>query len=86
MFPVIEATPSLAEAVTNGYDVANLLPQLLDQLVVLGDLARQISQSLGSNGHRPEAAEKLIGELIAGRPKFKTTLTISRAESKAGLS
>ena len=52
---------------TTPVDAAQLLPQLLNQLAVLGDLAKRISQSLGGNGHRPEAAEKLIGELIAGR-------------------
>ena len=44
-------------------DVAEAIPQLLDQLTALGDLARQISQALGGNGHRPEQAAQLIEEL-----------------------
>jgi hypothetical protein len=47
-------------------DPAQLLPQLLDQLITLGETARYLSQALGGNGHRPEVAEKLIEELIAG--------------------
>jgi len=66
-FPVIEATPGLAGAVTNGYDIANLLPELLDQLVVLGDLARQISQGLGGNGHRAEGVAEVLKSLEGDR-------------------
>ena len=44
-------------------DPAQLLPQLLDQLIALGDMARQISHALGGNGHRPEVARELIEEL-----------------------
>ena len=62
-FPVIEATASLAEAITNSHDIANLLPQLLDQLVVLGDLARQISRGLGGNGHRAEGVAEILKSL-----------------------
>ena len=46
-------------------DPAVLLPQLLDQLAVLGDLARQISQGLGGNGHRAEAAPEIL-KLLGG--------------------
>ena len=42
---------------------AELIPQLLDRLIVLGDLALQISDSLGSNGHRAEMTAELIKEL-----------------------
>ena len=44
-------------------DPAKLLPQVLDQLVVLGDLARQISHSLGGNGQRAEAMKELVAIL-----------------------
>ena len=44
-------------------DPAKLLPQVLDQLVVLGDLARQISHSLGGNGHRAGAMKELVAIL-----------------------
>ena len=44
-------------------DPAQLLPQLLDQLIALGDMARQISHALGGNGHRPEQVAQLIEEL-----------------------
>ena len=44
-------------------DPAQLLPDLLDQLIVLGEKAKELKQALGSNGHR---AEKLaeIKELL----------------------
>ena len=40
-------------------------PQLLDQLIGLGELARQISRALGSNGRRPEKVTELIKQLAA---------------------
>jgi len=48
-------------------DPAQLLPQLLDEMIALGEKARCVSQALGGNGHRPEEAGKLIEDLIAGR-------------------
>jgi len=44
-----------------------LLPELLDRLVVLGQLAEQLSHALGGNGHRPEKAAKLIQQLANDR-------------------
>ena len=44
-------------------DAAALIPELLDRLVVLGELAKQISQALGSNGHRREKLVELKEEL-----------------------
>jgi len=44
-------------------DPAQLLPQLLDRLMELGDMARQISEALGGNGHKPEQVAQLIREL-----------------------
>ena len=46
-------------------DPTHLLPQLLDHLAVLGDLARQISQGLGGNGHRAEAVGEILKSLGA---------------------
>jgi hypothetical protein len=46
-----------------GGQVAELLPELLDRLIALGDMARQISHALSGNGHRAELAQKLIKEL-----------------------
>ncbi len=43
--------------------VAELIPQLLDRLVVLGDLARQISHALGGNGHYPELSRESVKKL-----------------------
>jgi len=37
-----------------------ILPELLDRLIALGEMARQISHALGNNGHRPEVAAELI--------------------------
>lgn len=48
-------------------DPAQLLPELLDEMVALGEKARYVSQAFGGNGHRPEQASKLIEELIEGR-------------------
>jgi hypothetical protein len=45
-------------------DLAKLIPKLLDDLQVLGDLARRISHSVGGNGHCPELSETLIRELV----------------------
>ena len=41
-------------------DPATILPELLDRLIALGEMARQISHALGNNGHRPEVAAELI--------------------------
>ena len=43
-------------------DPAELLPQLLEQLVALGQMAQQLSQALGGNGHRLEQAAQVIEE------------------------
>ena len=45
-------------------DPAHLLAQLLDQLIALGDMARQLSEAFGGNGHRPEKAVDLIQQLV----------------------
>ena len=44
-------------------DPAQLLPQLLDRMIELGDMARQLSCALVGNGHKPEQATKLMEEL-----------------------
>ena len=44
-------------------DPAQLLPQLLDRLIELADMARQLSLAIGGNGYRAEAARELIKEL-----------------------
>ena len=44
-------------------DPAELLPELLDRLIALGQMAQQLSHALGGNGHRPEQAAQLIEEL-----------------------
>lgn len=54
------AAPSTALAID---DVTQLLPQFLDQLATLGDRARQINQSLGSNDHRVEALGEILKSL-----------------------
>ena len=48
-------------------DPAQLLPELLEKLVALGDLAKQVSRALGGNGHRASEVERLMQELGAGR-------------------
>ncbi len=51
----------------NECDLASLLPQLLDSLISLGDMARQLSQALGGNSHRPEKVAELIQQLVNER-------------------
>ena len=48
-------------------DPAQLLPQLLDQCIALGETAKQLSLALGGSGHRAGEAVKLIQELINER-------------------
>jgi len=47
-------------------DPAKLLPQLLDQLIALGQTAHQIRHALGGNGHRPEKISEVIQQLTEG--------------------
>jgi len=44
-------------------DPAELLSQLLDELIALGDIARRLNHALGGNGHRPGEARELIEKL-----------------------
>lgn len=44
-------------------DAAALIPELLDRLVALGELAKQISASLGGNGHRAEKLAEVKQQL-----------------------
>ncbi len=46
-------------------DPAKLIPVLLDRLVLLGDLAKQISRALGGNGHRADEIQRLLHDLGA---------------------
>ena len=48
-------------------DPTQLLPQLLDNLIALGDMARQLSHALGKNGDHPEKAAELIQQLLNDR-------------------
>jgi hypothetical protein len=35
-------------------DLAKLLPELLEQLIAVGEMAKQIRHALDANGHRPK--------------------------------
>ncbi len=48
-------------------DLSKLIPQLIDHLIDLGDLAREIKRVLGGNGHYPEKSTDLIKQLVNGR-------------------
>ena len=50
-----------AEAIPG--DPTKLIPVLLDQLVALGEMARQLSHALGGNGYRSEKVAELIEQL-----------------------
>ena len=41
-------------------DPATLLPELLDRLAALGDLAKQVSLALGNNGHRAGEVQTIL--------------------------
>ncbi len=47
-------------------DPTKLLPQLLDQLIALGQTAQQLRHALGSNGYRPEKISEVIQQLTEG--------------------
>ncbi len=44
-------------------DPTQLLPHLLDHLVVLGQLAQQLNLTLGGNGHRPDKLREVVLQL-----------------------
>ncbi|GAH53388.1 unnamed protein product, partial [marine sediment metagenome] len=44
-------------------DPARLIPELLDRLAALGDLAKQVSYALGNNGHRADQVRDLTKQL-----------------------
>ena len=44
-------------------DLTELVPKLLDQMIALGEIAKQVSQTLGGNGHREEAVRELASML-----------------------
>ena len=48
-------------------DPAQLLPQLLNRLIELGDMAKELSQALGGNGYRPEKVAELVQQLVNAR-------------------
>ncbi|MFC1915828.1 hypothetical protein ACFLW4_03955 [Chloroflexota bacterium] len=47
-------------------DPVQLLPELLDRLAALGDMARKVSNALGGNGHCPNTTAALIEQLTKG--------------------
>ena len=47
-------------------DPTKLLPQLLDQLIALGQTAQQLRHALGGNGYRPEKISEVIKQLTEG--------------------
>ena len=53
---------------TNNFesDPAKLLPQLLDQLIALGQTAQQLRRALSGNGHRPEKLSEVAQQLAQG--------------------
>lgn len=48
---------------TGSQNVAEAIPQLLEQMVALGDKAREIIHSIGGNGSCPEFTQELIEQL-----------------------
>ena len=47
-------------------DLSELLPQLIDHLIDLGELAREVKRALGGNGHYPANSKDLIQQLVKG--------------------
>lgn len=54
------AEPSGSEVLLTEGDPAQLLPQLLDQLITLGQAAHELRHALGANGHRAELLNEII--------------------------
>ena len=50
-------------------DPAQLIPQLLRQMIELGQLAQQISHQLGGNGHCPQLTQELLAQLAIKNEK-----------------
>ena len=44
-------------------DLVTILPTVLDRLIALSEMTRQIGHAFGNNGHQPEAAVEVIGYL-----------------------
>jgi len=65
-------------------DPTKLLPRLLDQLVILGQLAQQINNNLGGNGHRPEKLREVIPQL-ANERGTATTAVVQGEKSSSTL-
>jgi len=58
---------SITKTVSNfESDPTQLLPQLLDQLIALGQTAQQLRHTLGSNGHHQDQVEELIQRISQG--------------------
>ncbi|MBA7683228.1 Tyrosine recombinase XerC [subsurface metagenome] len=60
-------------------DPARLLPQLLDQMAALGEMAHELSQALGGNGHRVEQIEGIARFL---EHQAKSRLGVSALERR----
>jgi len=59
--------PNLASTGQTHADSSELIPQLLDCLIELGDLVREINHALGGNGHQADKAAELIQQLVNDR-------------------
>ena len=51
-------------------DPSELLPELLDRLIALGDMAQQLSQALGRNGKRRALSGSMFGNSNPWRSSF----------------
>ena len=61
------SSPNLTFLEPNNTNLSILIPQLIEQLIELGNLAQHIKHALGNNGNQAEQVVELIQHLINNR-------------------
>ena len=61
------SSPNLTFLEPSNTNLSILVPQLIEHLIELGNLAQQIKHALGNNGNHAEQAVELIQHLINNR-------------------
>ena len=58
-----DSCQSVGSVLTSQPNSVQLLQYLLNRLIELGDIARQLSYNIGGNGHRPDEIKTWIDQL-----------------------
>jgi len=58
-----DSCQSVGSVLTSQPNSVQLLQYLLNRLIELGDIARQLSYNIGGNGHRPDEIKAWIDQL-----------------------